>query len=208
SGGLGWVAVLPRLTHVWDYWLGRDPISGYFNNSVGNGSNQVYGLAWCRGDVSPQTCSECLTESISIPLTDCPEIKELAIWTSFCTVRFSNESFFGEWNSSDSSATFGSNGLDNPSVFSQGFSMMEALARNASNQPLKFEMGWGKWGEVRAGTGWEMQSVSCGMWYDDVPIYNDSGLAPAPNTSGGGELWHKGDVIMALVAFLAFYLIP
>ncbi|GJW24078.1 hypothetical protein Tco_0037889 [Tanacetum coccineum] len=25
---------------------------------------------------------------------------------------------------------------------------------------------------------------------------------------GGGELWHKGDVIMALVAFLAFYLIP
>nr|GFA95276.1 hypothetical protein [Tanacetum cinerariifolium] len=217
--------------------------SGYFNNSVGNVSNQVYGLAWCRGDVSPQTCSECLNESISIPLTDCPEIKDLEIWTSFCNLRFSNESFFGEWiaNSAVSSATYGSNGLDNPSVFSQGFSMMENLARNASNQPLKFEMGVigvGRHGEryglgqcsrdlsqsdcencledllmryktfVLNRKGWEMQSVSCGMWYDDVPIYNGSGLAPAPNTSGGGEIWHKRDVILALVAFLVFYLIP
>ncbi|GKD92468.1 hypothetical protein Tco_1372305 [Tanacetum coccineum] len=99
--------------------------------------------------------------------------------------------------------------------------MMETLARNASNQPLKFEMGVIGVGEMGREdllmtyktymlnrTGWEMQSVSCGMWYDDVPIYNDSGLAPAPNTSGGGEIWHKGDVILALVAFLAFYLIP
>ncbi|PWA33836.1 gnk2-like domain-containing protein [Artemisia annua] len=216
--------------------------NGYFNNSVGNGSNQVYGLAWCRGDVSPQTCSKCLTESIDIPLTECPDIKDMAIWTSFCNLRFSNESFFGkEWNSSDSFATYGSNGLDNPSVFSQGFSMMETLARNASNQPLKFEMGVISVGGNRERfglaqcsrdlrqsdcencledllmtyktyvlnrTGWEMQSVSCGMWYYDVPIYHDSGMAQAPNTSGGGEIWHKGDVILALVAFLVFYLIP
>lgn len=68
--------------------------NNFFNTSVGNGSNQVYGLAWCRADVSSDTCSECLNDSISVPLRDCPESKDLEIWSSLCSLRFSNESFF------------------------------------------------------------------------------------------------------------------
>ncbi|KAI3741074.1 hypothetical protein L1987_58741 [Smallanthus sonchifolius] len=80
---------------------------GFFNTSVGNGSDRVYGLGWCRADVSPETCSKCLNDSIRYPL-------------------------------SSSSSTYGGNGLDDPDVFTRGFSMMETLQTNVSNQPLKF----------------------------------------------------------------------
>nr|XP_043619392.1 cysteine-rich repeat secretory protein 38-like [Erigeron canadensis] len=112
----------------------------FYNASVGNASDdQVYGLAWCRGDVSRDTCSECLNRTISVPLEECPESKDFVSWSSLCSLRFKSNSFFGElWNST-SSATYGGNGLDDPLVFSKGFSMMESLARNVTNGPLMFE---------------------------------------------------------------------
>ncbi|KAJ0575182.1 putative Gnk2-like domain-containing protein [Helianthus annuus] len=111
---------------------------GFFNASVGNGSDRVYGLVWCRADASPDTCSKCLNDFISIPLTDCPDSKELVIWSSTCNLRFSNESFFGElWNKS-SSSTYGNSGLDDPAVFTRGFSRMETLVPSVSNGPLMF----------------------------------------------------------------------
>ncbi|XP_076948851.1 antimicrobial ginkbilobin-2-like protein [Bidens hawaiensis] len=105
---------------------------GFFNTSVGNGSGRVYGLGWCRADASPITCSNCLNDSISTSFKECPESISLAIWSSLCNIRFSNNIFFGElWNSS-SSSTYGNHGLDDPDVFTRGFSMMETLVRNVS----------------------------------------------------------------------------
>nr|XP_043620386.1 cysteine-rich repeat secretory protein 38-like [Erigeron canadensis] len=205
----------------------------FYNASVGNTSDdRVYGLAWCRGDVSPDTCSECLNNTIRVPLEECPESKGLVLWYNTCSLRFKNESFFGElWNES-SSATYGGNGLDDPSVFSAGFSMMESLVRNVSNNApiLMFYsslLDFG--GRERYGlsqcsrdlsnldcrncleellttyktyvlnrTGWEMQGMSCGMWYEM------RGLNPSPNASGT-SFKHKVEMILALVAFLVFF---
>nr|XP_043620385.1 cysteine-rich repeat secretory protein 38-like [Erigeron canadensis] len=113
----------------------------FYNASVGNASDdRVYGLAWCRGDVSPDTCSECLSMTISVPLEDCPESKDLVLWYDTCSLRFKNMSFFGElWNSSSSAGYGNNNRLDDPSVFSKGFSMMESLARSVSIAPLMFD---------------------------------------------------------------------
>ncbi|KAL7592992.1 cysteine-rich repeat secretory protein 38 [Lactuca sativa] len=129
-----------NLKTLLDSLVNDSPLQGGFlNTTIGTGSNQVYGLAWCRADVSPITCSKCLNESISVPLRDCPESKDLVIWSSLCSLRFSNESFFGElWNSS-SSSSYGGNTLDEASVFSRGFAMMEALGRNVSDRPLMFD---------------------------------------------------------------------
>ncbi|GJU94160.1 cysteine-rich repeat secretory protein 38-like protein [Tanacetum coccineum] len=221
---------------------------GFFNTSVGDGSDQVYGLGWCRADVSPEACSECLSSSISKPLEDCPDRKDMAIWTSLCNLRYSNKSFFGKRWTNSSSATYGVKRLDDPSVFSQGFSMMESIAKNVSSQPLMFGTGainvgenGGRYGMGQCSrdlsksecencleglltnyhtyvlnqTAWEMQGVSCGMWYDDVRFYDNnatltptpnstltptpnSGLTPTPDTSEGGKIWYKGDVILAL----------
>ncbi|KAF5764895.1 putative Gnk2-like domain-containing protein [Helianthus annuus] len=115
--------------------------NGFFNTSVGNGSDRVYGLAWCRADVSPKTCGKCLNDTITASLTSCPESKSLVTYLSLCSLGFSNDSFFGElWDSSSSSSNGGDN-FDDPLVFSKGFSMMQSLIGNVSSQPLMFEMG-------------------------------------------------------------------
>nr|XP_043619390.1 cysteine-rich repeat secretory protein 38-like isoform X2 [Erigeron canadensis] len=220
--------------------------------------DRVYGLAWCRGDVSRDRCSDCLNRTISVPLEDCPESKDLVLWSSICSLRFKNMSFFGElWNST-SEAAYGTKGLDDPSVFSKGFSMMESLAINVSNRPLMFEssvidvgndgkrFGLGQCSRdlskldcqncleellttyqtyVLNQTWWEMQRVSCGMWYDDdasfsynytwptlgpdtsglTPGADASGPTPGSDASGCGERWYKGEIILALIAFVMFY---
>lgn len=90
----------------------------FFNTSFGNGSNQVYGIAWCRADVSHYTCSECLNVSIGVPLRSCPESKHLFVLSSLCSLRFSNKSFSGElWNFSSSAGYNLGKKLDDPSVF-------------------------------------------------------------------------------------------
>ncbi|CAI9292627.1 unnamed protein product [Lactuca saligna] len=165
---------------------------GFMNTTIGTGSNQVYGLAWCRADVSPTTCSKCLNESIRVPLRDCPRKQRL-----------------GDMVESSSSG-YGRHTLDEASVFSRGFSMMEALGRNVSDRALMFDIGVidvGNDGKryglgqcsqdlskfdcekclekllmiykrfVLNRTGWEMLGVSCGLWYDDVKFSdNDSEL--------------------------------
>ncbi|GKB23167.1 cysteine-rich repeat secretory protein 38-like protein [Tanacetum coccineum] len=131
--------------------------SGYFNNSVGNGSNQVYGLAWCRGDVSPQTCSECLTESISIPLT------EAILGLLLGSLDYNN---------------------------------FEKNELRDEKQKLKIDI---------ERLEQQLKSTFCGP---STTFYIPAHPVIPLFCSGGGELWHKGDVIMALVAFLAFYLIP
>ncbi|KAL7592989.1 hypothetical protein Lser_V15G32128 [Lactuca serriola] len=131
-----------NLKTLLDSLANNSPLQGGFmNTTIGTGSNQVYGLAWCRADVSPTTCSKCLNETIRVPLRDCPDSKGLVIWSSLCSLRFSNESFFGElWNRSSSSG-YGRHTLDEASMFSRGFSMMQALGRNVSNQALMFDTG-------------------------------------------------------------------
>lgn len=69
----------------------------FFNTSVGNGSDKVYGLAWCRGDISPSSCSDCLKNTTTTSLRDCPESKELTTWRISCSISFSNESLSGMW---------------------------------------------------------------------------------------------------------------
>ncbi|KAL8248208.1 hypothetical protein R6Q59_005076 [Mikania micrantha] len=115
---------------------------GFFSTSVGNGSDQVYGLAWCRADISPNLCFECLNDTITTSLRDCPGSKVLVRWYSFCSLSFSNDSLVGKLWDISSSSSYGGVGLDDPSTFSKGFSMMQSLAGSVSNQPSMFATGF------------------------------------------------------------------
>lgn len=53
-------------------------------------------------------------------------------------MKLSDKNLTGVW-SNFSSATFGENGLDDPSVFSKGFSMMQELAGTVPDQPLMYQ---------------------------------------------------------------------
>ncbi|KNA21723.1 hypothetical protein SOVF_040650 [Spinacia oleracea] len=64
-------------------------------------SEAVYGHFLCRGDQNATTCRTCVTIATTTDFpTHCPNRKVAIMWYDNCIVRYSNESFFGQRDSS------------------------------------------------------------------------------------------------------------
>ncbi|KAI3829001.1 hypothetical protein L1987_03114 [Smallanthus sonchifolius] len=109
---------------------------GYYEASVGNKPDQAFGILHCKANISKNDCANCLRYPYGI-LDECPENGKETLTTS-CTMKFSHKNFFGSW-SNFTIASFGGNGLDDPMVFSKGFSMMEDLASAVPDKPLMYQ---------------------------------------------------------------------
>ncbi|XP_076922087.1 antimicrobial ginkbilobin-2-like protein [Bidens hawaiensis] len=171
---------------------------GFYNSSVGNNSDQVYGVSQCKPNISSNVCANCLKSSLVSD--ECFESPEMETMSSFCTTKISNKNIYGVWSNS-STASFGNKGLDDPVVFSKGFSMMQDLMSTVPYQPLMYkaaEIDVGvdgkRYGLAQCGrdlsklncqncledrllgyrsyvenrTGWEILGSSCSMWYSNV----------------------------------------
>ncbi|RWR90859.1 putative receptor-like protein kinase isoform X1 [Cinnamomum micranthum f. kanehirae] len=68
-------------------------IKGFYNTSIGEGSDKVYGLVLCRGDVSPDTCRNCTNFASAELLSRC-QSRSSAIWYDLCQVQYSDTNFF------------------------------------------------------------------------------------------------------------------
>ncbi|XP_074271819.1 putative cysteine-rich receptor-like protein kinase 20 [Silene latifolia] len=68
--------------------------SSFHNSTQGRGSNKVYGLFYCRGDVTPTVCHECVKEAATFVLQKCTEENEAVIWYEQCTLRYANRNIF------------------------------------------------------------------------------------------------------------------
>ncbi|KAK8972405.1 hypothetical protein V6N11_034296 [Hibiscus sabdariffa] len=69
---------------------------GFFTTSVGLNSDQVYALAMCRGDFTPDDCYSCVNSSIYELMANCPNQKEASSWTGdYCVVHYADRSIFG-----------------------------------------------------------------------------------------------------------------
>ncbi|KAE9618632.1 putative protein kinase RLK-Pelle-DLSV family [Lupinus albus] len=72
----------------------------FYNTTVAAGSETIYGLFICRGDVTNQTCQKCMAKATLEISSKCPYSKEAIIWYHQCMVRYSNRCFFStvdEW---------------------------------------------------------------------------------------------------------------
>ncbi|PWA42952.1 Protein kinase domain [Artemisia annua] len=67
---------------------------GFFNTSVGTGSDIVYGLVQCRGDISTEQCRNCLNTSIVEVFQRCPNVKQAVLRYEYCFLRYSDAQFF------------------------------------------------------------------------------------------------------------------
>ncbi|XP_010431580.1 PREDICTED: cysteine-rich receptor-like protein kinase 25 [Camelina sativa] len=66
------------------------------NDNNNNNNNRVYGVFLCRGDVSADTCRDCVAFAANETLHRCPREKETVIWYDECMVRYSNQSIVGQ----------------------------------------------------------------------------------------------------------------
>ncbi|XP_021719628.1 cysteine-rich receptor-like protein kinase 10 [Chenopodium quinoa] len=79
-----------------------------FHQAISGGRNTtneaVYGQFLCRGDLTISSCQDCVTTATTtdLPKIYCPNRKDAIIWYNECTVRYSNESFFGSLDTTPS----------------------------------------------------------------------------------------------------------
>jgi hypothetical protein len=72
---------------------------GFFNGTVGLGSDTLYGLAMCPADYSRADCSDCLTAAAASNAdglrNSCPGSRTVLAMFDRCLVRYSDVNFFG-----------------------------------------------------------------------------------------------------------------
>ncbi|XP_027913768.1 cysteine-rich receptor-like protein kinase 15 isoform X3 [Vigna unguiculata] len=67
--------------------------AGFYNTSIGEEPNKVYGQSLCRGDISNSTvCKECIEKASQDIMNSCRS-ENAMIWYNLCQVRYSFQSF-------------------------------------------------------------------------------------------------------------------
>ncbi|TXG47183.1 hypothetical protein EZV62_026477 [Acer yangbiense] len=72
--------------------------SGFYNTTIGQEPDKVYGLALCRGDGSSEDCSSCVNSTSQDIMSTCHSQKEALMWDGDppCLVHYADRSLFGK----------------------------------------------------------------------------------------------------------------
>lgn len=76
--------------------------NGFYNASIGEGSNKIYGLALCGRGYENQACANCVEQAIQESQQRCPNRVKSFRWTTrdndnaSCLVRYANHSVLGK----------------------------------------------------------------------------------------------------------------
>ena len=68
-------------------------VTGFYNTSIGEDLDTVYGQALCRGDVNSTVCQNCIENASQEILSQCNS-EDAMIWFELCQVRYSFQRFF------------------------------------------------------------------------------------------------------------------
>ncbi|CAK7350913.1 unnamed protein product [Dovyalis caffra] len=109
--------------------------NGFYTTTAGKGADKIFGLTQCRGDISATDCASCIKNATMVQ--GCSESKRAKLWFNWCFLRYSNRSFFGEWDQSGMAA-YNDTKFEDPKVVSEGLNFTKALASTTPNQPLMF----------------------------------------------------------------------
>ncbi|XP_052181844.1 cysteine-rich receptor-like protein kinase 7 [Diospyros lotus] len=69
--------------------------NGFYNVSVGQTSDIVYAISYCRGDVLSDSCTRCVHDSVQEIFHCCPNQMEALGIYDYCMLRYSNRYIFG-----------------------------------------------------------------------------------------------------------------
>ncbi|RWR90880.1 cysteine-rich receptor-like protein kinase 10 [Cinnamomum micranthum f. kanehirae] len=65
----------------------------FYNTSIGQDPNKVYGLVLCRGDATPDVCRNCTNFASDGILSRC-QSRSSVIWYDYCQLQYSDTNFF------------------------------------------------------------------------------------------------------------------
>ncbi|RWR88315.1 Protein kinase domain-containing protein [Cinnamomum micranthum f. kanehirae] len=67
----------------------------FYNYTVGDEPNRIYGLFQCRGDTNRHQCKTCIKISGAEIKQACPNSRQVIAWYDYCLLRYSDQFFFG-----------------------------------------------------------------------------------------------------------------
>ncbi|XP_058092170.1 cysteine-rich receptor-like protein kinase 44 isoform X2 [Magnolia sinica] len=109
--------------------------TGFSKEMVGRNPNRAYGLALCRGDATPDVCRNCLNTASEEIVTRCSS-KSGIIWYDNCSLRYSNKSFFDQWDSYVPVFLPNNQGVSDPTRFNLFLpNLMKRLIQQAAYDP-------------------------------------------------------------------------
>ncbi|PIA58483.1 hypothetical protein AQUCO_00500431v1 [Aquilegia coerulea] len=116
---------------------------GFFNTTVGAGSDIIYGLVQCRYDISPEDCQSCLeTSSVQI-IRRCPNRKKAAIRYDYCILHYSNIQFFSRPDRNARGILYSVGNVSDAlaNTYNQQLtSLMNTLSSTAASRVSKFDI--------------------------------------------------------------------
>ncbi|KAK2644380.1 hypothetical protein Ddye_019575 [Dipteronia dyeriana] len=117
---------------------------GFYNSSIGDDTNRVYGQALCRGDTNRTACQDCIENAVQDILKNCSR-EDAIIWYDLCQIHYSSQNFF-----SINTGYYGkfpdSNGqrrrISDPVRLTKVLKyLMDNITSEADSDPLKFAVG-------------------------------------------------------------------
>ncbi|XP_031128280.1 cysteine-rich receptor-like protein kinase 10 isoform X1 [Ipomoea triloba] len=97
---------------------------GFYNGSVGQGSDRVSAIVLCRGDADINLCRDCVSDNARRILEWCPTQKEAFRWYNICSIYYSDESILGSLRTTPEITQFSSISLKNPAQFNGNLTVM------------------------------------------------------------------------------------
>ncbi|TXG47123.1 hypothetical protein EZV62_026417 [Acer yangbiense] len=117
---------------------------GFYNSSIGDDTNQVYGQALCRGDANHTACQDCIENAVQDILKNCIS-EDATIWYDLCQIHYSSQYFFsintgyyGKFPDSNDQRRR----ISDPVLLTKVLKyLMDNITSEASSDPLKFAAG-------------------------------------------------------------------
>ncbi|KAI3868631.1 hypothetical protein MKX03_013141 [Papaver bracteatum] len=92
---------------------------GFRLESRGQGEDHVNVLGLCRGDQQNIECNSCIVPATSEILKLCPYNKGAVIWYDNCSIKYSDEDFFGKIDYTNKVYLSSVNKVSDPNVFNK-----------------------------------------------------------------------------------------
>ncbi|KAI3879031.1 hypothetical protein MKX03_019388 [Papaver bracteatum] len=104
----------------------------YYNATVGQSPDTVYGSVQCRGDITLDVCQNCVDFAAQDVNNKCPNSKQAIIWYDECMLRYSNQDYFTIMEDTPLYSLLNMNNVSNPDQFKPILAnLMNELAKQA-----------------------------------------------------------------------------
>ncbi|KAK8717858.1 hypothetical protein V6N13_045111 [Hibiscus sabdariffa] len=119
-------------------------LTGYVATSSGMETDRVYGLAQCRGDVSRKDCSSCIKDAAKEIRRRCPNQADARIWYDYCFLRYTQDDFVGQVDTSIGIFYFNVENVSDPQRFNKELGDLMDNIRSEAVIPKNKGLGKGK----------------------------------------------------------------